>query len=240
MKKQITWKKVLLAILIICIAWITSIVSIGFIRYRTLISEQPLADKITAIQKKKTYVGISEISPVFLDAIIAIEDPPFYSHHGVLLSNILEAGITNLKEKKLAMGGSTITQQLAKNIYLDQDKHFTRKTAELFFVHDLEGTLTKKQILELYLNVIYFGDGYYGIKEAAQGYFHKSPGELNAAEASLLAGLPQAPAVYQLSSGYQEARIRQKEVLKAMVENQMIDEKQSKKIYQQNLKQEYS
>lgn len=131
------------------------------------------------------------------------------------------------------MGGSTITQQLSKNLYLDQKKTFQRKVAELFFVHDLENKLSKDEILELYINIIYFGDGYYGIRDACEGYFQTSPSNMTIAQATLLAGLPQAPAVYQLSDGMQLAKERQRIVLKAMQDLNLITETQSLDIYNQ-------
>lgn len=228
-----SWKRILLSILILLTTALGSIFIIGFIRYETLIMDQPLEQVIAEIQSDPNYIALEDVNDSFIDALLAVEDPTFYKHNGVVLSNIMEAAATNLKEQDLVMGGSTITQQLSKNIYLDSKKTFQRKIAELFFVHDLESTFTKDEILELYINVIYFGDGYYGIKEAAQGYFHQSPKNLTIAQATLLAGLPQAPAIYQLSDGMQYAKKRQRAVLEAMKEQQLISEQELKTIYNQ-------
>lgn len=133
------------------------------------------------------------------------------------------------------MGGSTITQQLSKNLYLDQKKTFHRKITELFFVHDIESTYSKDEILELYLNIIYFGDGYYGIAQAAEGYFHTTPDRLTLAQATILAGLPQAPAVYQLSDGLKLAKQRQRMVLEKMVEEHYLDKDQFLTIYNSSI-----
>lgn len=212
---------------------IGSIVTIGFVRYQTLISEAPLETVVENIRDNPNFVSLKEMDEDFINAILAVEDPTFYSHDGVVLSNIMEAIFTNLREKDLVMGGSTITQQLSKNIYLDQKKTFQRKIAELFFVHDIESQYSKSEILELYLNVIYFGDGYYGIKEACNGYFNVEPKDLTIAQATLLAGLPQAPAIYQLSDGMQFAKKRQLVVLQAMEEQNLLSNKQSTMIYNQ-------
>lgn len=227
------WKHILISGVVLLTAAVGSIFIIGFIRYETLITEKPLDEVIAEIRSNPNYISIDEVNDDFIDALLAVEDPTFYHHSGVVLSNIVEAVATNLREQDFVMGGSTITQQLSKNIYLDSKKTFQRKIAELFFVHDIESTYTKDEILELYINVIYFGDGYYGIKEAANGYFDCDPNELTLAQATLLAGLPQAPAIYQLSDGMSYAKKRQRIVLEAMMEESLITKQQSDEIYNQ-------
>lgn len=229
------WKHVLLSILLLVSVAVGSIFIIGFIRYETLIAEKPLDEVIAEIQSDPNYVPLSDVNSDFIDALLAVEDPTFYEHGGIVLSNIMEAVATNLREQDFVMGGSTITQQLSKNIYLDSKKTFQRKIAELFFVHDLESTYSKDEILELYINVIYFGDGYYGIKEAANGYFNQAPNNLTLAQSTLLAGLPQAPAIYQLSDGMVYAKKRQQIVLEAMKEQNLITQQQLNEIYNQPL-----
>ena len=227
------WKHILSAILLILSVAIGSIFIIGFIRYETLISEKPLDEVIAEIRSDPNYISLDDVNDDLINALLAVEDPTFYEHGGIVLSNIIEAVATNLREQDFVMGGSTITQQLSKNIYLDSKKTFQRKIAELFFVHDLESTYSKDEILEFYINVIYFGDGYYGINEAANGYFHKAPKNLTIAQATLLAGLPQAPAIYQLSDGMIFAKKRQQVVLEAMKEQKLITEQQLYEIYNQ-------
>lgn len=228
-----TFKTLIIAVLMILFFTIGSIVTIGYVRYETLISEKPLQDVVSDIREDPDFVALQDVDTDFINALLAVEDPSFYDHNGVVFSNIVEAIFTNLKEKDFVMGGSTITQQLSKNIYLDQRKTFQRKIAELFFVHDLENQFTKDEILELYINVIYFGDGYYGVKEACEGYFDTSVTDLSIAQATLLAGLPQAPAAYQLSDGMNLAKKRQRIVLDAMLEQNLIDEVQMHTIYNQ-------
>ena len=124
----------------------------------------------------------------------------------------------------LAEGGSTITQQLAKNMYFTMEKKFTRKVAEVFVARKLEQMYTKDEILEMYINVAYFGDGLYGLKEAANGYFDKEPLELTFDEITLLAGLPNAPSAYSLSDNEDLARRRQQIVINQMKKYNFIDE----------------
>lgn len=227
------WKQWIMAGILLLTVAVGSIGIIGFIRYKTLIMENPLEDVITEIRNNPDYVPLEEVSEDFLQALLAVEDPEFYSHRGIVFSNIMEAVATNMREQRLAMGGSTITQQLSKNLYLDSKKTFQRKIAELFFVHDLEQSLSKDEILELYINVIYFGDGYYGIGPACAGYFHQRPKDITMAQATLLAGLPQAPALYQLSDGMMYAKQRQYTVLEAMEQQRLINHAQLSIIYRQ-------
>lgn len=227
------WKKIVFASFILLLVSIGSIVTIGYIRYDALISEHPLQDVVRDIKENANYIPLDQVDSDFIDALLAVEDPSFYTHRGIVLSNIMEAVVTNIKEQDYVMGGSTITQQLSKNLYLDQRKTFQRKIAEVFFVHDIESQLSKDEILELYINVIYFGDGYYGIKEASEGYFQCSPSELSIAQATLLAGLPQAPAAYQLSDGMTLAKKRQRIVLDAMEEQRLLTNTEGDTIYNQ-------
>lgn len=228
--KAKAWKsiKVLCVVLFL---FLFTLLSTSYVRYRSTIEEEPLETLVANIRARDDYVKLENIDNHFIHAILAIEDPTFYHHNGIVLSNIMEAFLTNVKEKEYAMGGSTITQQLSKNLYLDQKKTFHRKVTELFFVHDIESSYTKDEILELYLNIIYFGDGYYGIAQAANGYFHTTPNQITLPQATILAGLPQAPAVYQLSSGLELAKQRQRMVLEKMIEEHYLDKSKFSEIY---------
>ena len=131
---------------------------------------------------------------------------------------IMRAMARNVKYKELLEGGSTITQQLAKNTYFTQSKELTRKVAEGFMAISYEKKLEKDEILELYINISYFGNGYYDIKEASLGYFGKLPNEINDYEATMLAGVPNAPSVYAPTVNFKLASERQTQVLNKMVE----------------------
>lgn len=222
MKKRII--QLLLVILSILTIYCSFTIYMGYDRYKNLLKETSMESTISNIMNQENYLPLSEMSPIFIDAILAIEDEHFYDHNGIQLTKIVDAFITDLIHFDFVKGGSTISQQLSKNLFLDQEKELSRKIAELFFVRDLESTLTKNEILEIYLNIIYFGDGYYGIEAAAHGYYNKHASDLTLDEASMLAGLPQAPAVYQLSTGKELALKRQVIVLNAMLKQKLISE----------------
>lgn len=133
-----------------------------------------------------------------MDAVVAVEDHRFEQHWGIDLIAIGRAAWNNLISWSLREGGSTITQQLAKNMYFTQEKSFIRKIAEMFMAFRLENTYTKDKILELYVNSIYFGDGYYCVRDASRGYFGKEPIDMTGYESTLLAGIPNAPSVAAL------------------------------------------
>ena len=130
----------------------------------------------------------------------------------------------------LAEGGSTITQQLAKNVYFTQRKEFTRKIAEIFMAFEFEKECSKQEIFELYVNTIYFGDGYYCVYDAAQGYFDKIPKDMNLYESTLLAGIPNAPSVYSPNVNPELSKQRQAQVLYKMLKYNFISQDQANKI----------
>jgi len=196
----------------------------GIEMYRGAISLVPLDEKISEIKASESYVLLPEISDDFKNAIVSIEDNAFYRHDGVNLTSIGRAALKNLKTRSFAEGGSTITQQLAKNLYFTMDKKLERKVAELFVVHQLEKNYDKNEILELYVNVIYYGNGYFGIKNASNGYFGVNPANLSFFQSVLLAGIPQAPSVYDPLKNMDLAIKRGKEVLNSMIKNNYVDD----------------
>ncbi|MEG0170020.1 biosynthetic peptidoglycan transglycosylase [Anaerorhabdus sp.] len=210
-------KKILLILLILGFAIFGYLGLEGYNRYKEAIKELPLSVAVSNIQADPTYVSFNEIDPDFVDALTSIEDHRFFERRGVDFVAIGRALVANLVSKEIQQGGSTITQQVAKNIYFSNKPSLTRKIAEVFFVWDLEDHYTKDEIFAMYANIIYYGDGYYGIRQAANGYFNKAPNDLTLYEASLLAGLPQSPSRYQLSNGYKLINERQKNVLSAML-----------------------
>ena len=189
----------------------------GYDKYQEKIQEIPLAEKIESIRNQENYISIDAISEDFLDAIVATEDRRFFEHNGIDWFSIIRSFLSNLKEGEIVQGGSSISQQLIKNMYFDHDKDFVRKIAEVFFIHDLEKQYSKEEILELYVNLIYYGKGYYGIQQASLGYFNKLPHALTLEEATYLAGLPQAPSVY--SNNEEKAKIRQNHVMQALTDS---------------------
>src|SRR5260370_1355182 len=145
-------------------------------------------------KQQRIGASLSDVSPHLIHAILAIEDQRFYDHGGLDISRTAAAAIANLRHRRTLQGGSTITQQLARQSFLTADKTIRRKLQELILAERIERFYTKPQILELYLNKVYFGDGLYGVEAAARGYFGTHASELSVAEAATLAGLVQAPA----------------------------------------------
>ena len=177
---------------------------------------------------QKELVNLNEISPYLIKATLNIEDKKFYNHHGFDILRIGKAIISNIKKGSLSEGASTITQQYAKNLYLDFDKTWERKLDEAWITIQLESTYSKDEILEGYLNTINYG-GVFGIENASYYYFGKSSKDLSLAEASILAGIPKSPSNYSPIKNLENAKKRQNLILNAMVKNNYIteDEKDS-------------
>jgi len=167
-------------------------------------------------------IKLEDVSPYVKEAFLAIEDKKFYSHHGLHFKGIIRAVLTNFLKGKATQGGSSITQQLAKNAFLTPERTFSRKVKEAILTYQIERTYTKDEILERYLNEIYFGSGSYGIKNAADQYFRKDPKDLNIAEAALLAGIPNRPTKYDPNKSLENALHRQQIILKEMFEDGRI------------------
>jgi 1A family penicillin-binding protein len=177
--------------------------------------------------ENRTLVPLAEISQPMIQATLAIEDKNFYQHYGFSPLGILRAAWANFQGEQIEQGGSTITQQLVKNRLLTPERTWQRKLKELVLAVVAEGTYTKNQILEMYLNQVAYGGSTYGVEEAAWRYFHKSARDLNLAEAALLAGLPQAPSVYSpFGSNPELAFTRQEEVLRRLLEEGYITQEQ--------------
>lgn len=162
------------------------------------------------------YTPIDKIPHDFIKAIVVVEDRRFYKHPGFDIEAIGRALWINLKGGTVKQGGSTITQQLAKNLFLSSDKTYNRKIKELILAVKLENLYTKDEILEMYMNVIYYGSDAYGIQAASQTYYGKNAAELSLEECALLAGLPQAPSIYNPKTNPAMAQKRQATVLTLM------------------------
>ena len=164
--------------------------------YRSAASSYPVASMYDTICARGSYTSYDALPQIYINAVICTEDEHFMTHKGIDPGAIARALLADLRTHSLAEGGSTLTQQLAKNELFTQDKHLARKAAEMLAAFDLEKAYSKQQIFEMYANTIYFGNGCYGITQAAEGYFGKEPAQLTDAEAVFLAGLPNAPSVY--------------------------------------------
>lgn len=182
-----------------------------------------LKSAVNAKLDKKNYTKIQYIPLVMQQSIVAIEDNRFYHHVGFDVEGILRATLVNMQTGAFTEGGSTITQQLIKNLFLSQEKTYGRKAEEFLLAIDMELRYSKDEILEMYLNSIYFGSGAYGIGDAARIYFDKSPVNLNLAECSMLAGLPNAPSLTSPYVNFSAAKERQAIVLSVMVRHGYLE-----------------
>jgi len=180
-------------------------------------------------EKNRLYAPYKEIPPRLIEAVVAIEDTSFFEHSGVNPEAILRAVIKAIKYRKVKEGASTLTQQLVKNTILTPKKTLTRKINEALLALKLETQLSKEEILERYLNEIFYGHGYFGVKTAAEGYFHKELKELNLKEIAILAGLPKAPSTYDPTKHLNNALSRANTVLARMKTLGWITEDEYKK-----------
>ena len=198
--------KILFWIFIILFIIFSIILGLGYLKYKNAINNISLADKVQEIRASENYTKLDDISTDYKNAVVAIEDHRFYDHSGIDILSILRSTYVNFKSKSLSYGASTIPQQVGRLMYFTQEKSFVRKISEIFVAFELEKNYSKDEILELYLNLIYFGNGYYGINEASYGYFNKSPKDLTFYEATYLAGLPNAPSIYSENDELAEER----------------------------------
>lgn len=181
------------------------------------------------VRDKEHYVKLSDIPRSLRQAIIAVEDARFYRHSGFDLGGIARATVVNVEAGQIEEGASTITQQLVKNLFLTQEQSFTRKAEELLLSMSMEKNFSKDEILELYLNTIYFGSNFYGIYDASVGYFGVEPKDLTLAESTMLAGLPNAPSLYSPYVDFMLAKKRQLIVIDAMVKSNILTKSEAEK-----------
>lgn len=212
------FRKIIGFILLIIIIIISVYIGIGYKMYKNALQKMPIQEKISNIRQEKNYTTFEELPKTYIDAVIAVEDHRFYKHKGVDIVAVCRAIFNDIKNKELREGGSSITQQLCKNIYFNQNRKLSRKIAETFMSIKMEKECSKKEIFELYVNTSYFGDGYYCIGDASQGYFNKKPIDMNIYECTLLAGVPNAPSIYAPTNNLELAEQRQKQVINKMVE----------------------
>ncbi len=233
-KRTLFWVLMTLLVAVLSVGCIYTVE--GYRMYREALEDCSLEQKVAELQGDAHYTRINQLPKIYKNAVIAAEDHRFYSHGGVDPVAILRAVWTDLRTWSLKEGGSTITQQLAKNFYFPQSRKLERKIAELFMARAIEKAYEKDEILDLYINCIYYGSGYYCIFDASIGYFGKAPEELSDYECTLLAGLPNAPSVYDPTVNPHLAIQRQAQVLEKMVRYGYLTEEQAEEI--KNEKQE--
>lgn len=223
-------KKIFILLLILFVVGLSLVFMVGFGYYSNTLKEKSLAERIEEITTKEDYTPFDQLSKNYINAVIAVEDHRYYEHGAIDPIGIARAFYTNIRDGQFDEGGSTITQQVAKNVVFNQDKTLLRKLGEIFAAYDLEKNYSKDEIFAFYVNSSYFGDGYYSIYEASQGYYKKDPKNLNLSEASMLAGVPNAPSVYAPTVNPDLARKRQKHVLNKMVEYGYITQEEANSI----------
>ena len=215
---------------ILIILLIAFVVISSILFYSKALKEKPLISRVEEVTNDEHFVSFDELPENYINAVIAVEDHRYYDHGAVDMIGIARAIWVNIKNGELQEGGSTITQQVAKNLVFSQEETLERKLGEFFAAFDLEKNYTKNEIFALYVNSSYFGDGYYGIYDASMGYYQKEPKDLNLDEASMLAGIPNAPSVYAPTVNPDLAKKRQNHVLNKMVEYGYISEEEKSSI----------
>jgi len=196
---------------------------IGEMDQATTIYDREDKPAFTFFREQRLDVSLEEISPNVVHALLAIEDQRFYDHGGFDAVRTVSAAMANFRQRRAVQGGSTITQQLARQSFLKPDKTIGRKLQELILAGRIDRTFSKPRILELYLNKVYFGDGLYGIEAASRGYLGKHASELTVADAALLAGVVKAPSAYSPTTNLGRATARRNVVLQAMLDSGAVD-----------------
>ncbi len=222
-------KIIIILLVLILLAGIIGFI-IGYSVYSDALKEKPLISRMDEIENDEHFVPFSELPKNYINAVVAVEDHRFYDHGPIDFIAIGRAIWVNITNFELREGGSTITQQLAKNVVLSQEETATRKLGEIVAAFDIEKNYSKDDILALYVNTCYFGEGYYGIYDASMGYYNKEPKDLTLDEATMLAGVPNAPSVYAPTVNPDLAKKRQEHVLNKMVEYGYISKEEANSI----------
>ncbi len=227
------FRSIFVFLLVALVAIVAIVGTAGYRRYKDLTAQTPVQAMVAQIEASPDFVPYEQLPATLINATVSVEDRRFFEHGGVDYIGIVRALLSQVfPDVFVQSGGSTITQQTVKNMYGMFTSSVTRKVAEIFLAKDLERDCTKEQILALYVNIINYGDGYTGIKEAANGYFWKEPAALSEAQCTWLAGIPQSPANFQLSDHYDAAKRRQRVVLDTMVDNGYLSEAQADALYE--------
>lgn len=248
-KKTIKYLRALIIISLIGMICIL-ILFFGILAYAKLLGAPPLAvpqstlffsDNGTLIGQSNSgeeryWVPLGKMSPSLVDATISIEDKKFYDHNGFDFTRIGGALVADVRSFGKVQGASTITQQYARNLFLEHDKTWSRKLLEAFYTIRLEMNYSKEQILEGYLNTIYYGNGTYGVQAASQFYFGKNAADLSLAEGSMLAGIPKGPGIYSPLVSMEKAKNRQADILDSMVKNEYITKAAAEKAEKEPVK----
>ena len=221
MKKKAAPFKVLrctiLIFVVLCLCGAGVVTAQGYGMYSRALAALPTAQAAGEVRGQAGFTPRENLPDTYLQAVVAAEDHRFYQHGGIDILAIGRALVRDIISLSFDEGGSTITQQLAKNLYFTQEKELSRKVAEVFMAWQLEADFSKEELLELYVNSIYFGSGCYTVGDASREYFDCEPGQMTDFQATLLAGIPNAPSVYDLNENPDLAQQRQRQVVGLMV-----------------------
>lgn len=223
-KRRHIIRNTILVLFLLCVCAAGALTLRSYTMYTDALTAMPVSKAVKQVREQESFTPIGELPSTYTQAVLAVEDHRFYEHGGVDFLAIARAAVHDVMSMSFEEGGSTITQQLAKNLYFTQEKEFTRKIAEMFMAWKLESDLEKDEILELYVNCIYFGSGCYTVGDACRTYFHKAPADMTDCEATLLAGIPNAPSVYDLNENPGLAYQRQRQVVGLMVKYAGLDQ----------------
>ena len=223
-------KKIIIFIILVALFAGAILTYKGYKMYKQALEKISVQDKVEELRSEENYTNFEDLPEFYKDAVVAVEDRRFYEHGALDYIGIARAIWTNIKSFELREGGSSITQQVAKNVYFTQEKTALRKIAEVFMAFEIERNCDKDTILEMYVNTSYFGSGYYGIREAANGYYDKEPIDMDKYECSMMAGVPNAPSVYAPIKNPDLASQRQRQVLEKMVRYEYITQEEMDEI----------
>ncbi|MBR2043014.1 MAG: transglycosylase domain-containing protein [Clostridia bacterium] len=202
----------------------------GYNEYKAVLEECPLETKIAELRGRDNFITKDQLPEIYVNAVLAAEDHNYYGHGPISIVSTARAILKNIKAREYTEGGSTITQQVAKNLYFTQEKKLVRKVAEMFMAIELERNYSKDEIFEFYVNNIYYGSGYYCIYDAAMGYYDVHPKDLSDFDATELAGVPNAPSVYSPDNNTPLTAQRQQQVIDKMVKYGYIEKDKAEEI----------
>jgi monofunctional glycosyltransferase len=235
-KKSHVVRNTILALLAVLLLAGGALVRRGYVTYRQVTSETSVVEAATPYFSSSSYTSFKDLNENFVNAVVAVEDQRFFRRYGFDWVALCRALLNNLEAGSIVEGASTISQQIAKNLYFsDTPRGIEEKVAEVFIMYDLEKTYSKASLLALYVSMNYYGDGCWGIASAAEGYYGVTPAELDLAQSAMLAGIPNAPSAYQLSTGYDLAMQRMKKVLTRMVEEDYITQEEMDAALQEDM-----
>lgn len=206
----------------------------GYQDYKEAAENHVMQNQAEAVRNKEGYVPLADLPETYVNAVIAAEDKRFYKHPGIDILSIGRALFNDIRAGKMVEGGSTITQQLVKNLCFTQEKSIDRKMAEIMMALQVEKDYSKDELLELYVNSIYFGNQFYGIGEASRGYFGVEPAQMTDSQSTILAGIPNAPSAYAWNTHPELAKERQQKVLNSMVRQKYFTQQEADEIASQN------